>query len=452
MQERLMTASLVWWFRNSLLSWCGHASEFLNQNHTRIIDFSSVLSNPKFARKTLRDGANFGFGTLALRARPWQWQWVPALLLAFFLAACSTSKVGGLFQDDDQGAELVRQAEGGRKVALLLPLSASGETRKIAEAMKQAAELALVDAGGSGITLVTKDSGGSAQGAQAAAQAALNEGAELILGPLLASEVQAVKGVAQGRANIIAFSSQSAVAGNGTYLLSFLPEEEVANVVRYAAEQNHRSIAALYPATQYGQIIEQALIRAAQKDSVTITAADRYSRDGLSVSPAIQKVAQAVNGQGADAILIPESGETLRAVGAALTEQGVDASRVKILGTGLWDNPQTRNIAIAQGGWYAGVSPEMVRRFESRYSATYGGQPPRIASLAYDAVSLAMGLAKRGSFDAEAITASDGFQGQNGLFRFRRDGRIERGLAILEITSSGPRVVADAPRRFGEGY
>lgn len=389
--------------------------------------------------------------SLALRTRPWQWQWLAALVMALFVSACSTSKVGGLFQDDT-GAELVRQAEGGRKVALLLPLSASGETRKIAQSMKQAAELALVDAGGSGITLITKDSGGTAQGAQAAAQAALNEGAELILGPLLATEVQAVKSVAQGRANIIAFSSQSAVAGNGTYLMSFLPEEEVANVVRYAAEQNHRKIAALYPATQYGQIIEQALIRASQKNGVSIAASDRYSREGLSVSPAIQKAAQAVNTQGADTVLIPESGETLRAIGAALGEQGIDANKVKILGTGLWDNPQTRDIPIAQGGWYAGVSPDMVERFESRYSSTYGGKPPRIASLAYDAVSLAMGLAKQGSFDSAAITVNDGFQGQNGLFRFRRDGRIERGLAILEITSSGPQVVAEAPRRFGEGY
>jgi hypothetical protein len=389
--------------------------------------------------------------SLALRTRPWQWQWLAALVMALFVSACSTSKVGGLFQDDT-GAELVRQAEGGRKVALLLPLSASGETRKIAQSMKQAAELALVDAGGSGITLITKDSGGTAQGAQAAAQAALNEGAELILGPLLATEVQAVKSVAQGRANIIAFSSQSAVAGNGTYLMSFLPEEEVANVVRYAAEQNHRKIAALYPATQYGQIIEQALIRASQKNGVSIAASDRYSREGLSVSPAIQKAAQAVNTQSADTVLIPESGETLRAIGAALGEQGIDANKVKILGTGLWDNPQTRDIPIAQGGWYAGVSPDMVERFESRYSSTYGGKPPRIASLAYDAVSLAMGLAKQGSFDSAAITVNDGFQGQNGLFRFRRDGRIERGLAILEITSSGPQVVAEAPRRFGEGY
>ncbi|MGH8430366.1 MAG: ABC transporter substrate-binding protein, partial [Solimonas sp.] len=155
-------------------------------------------------------------------------------LISLMLAACTNSKMADMFNDAGvKGEQLTRQAASGRKVALLLPLSGPGETKRIAQAMKQAAELALTDTGG-GVTLLTKDSGGNAGTAQAAAQAALSEGAEIILGPLLAPEVQAVKKVAQGRANVIAFSSASNVAGQGTYLMSFLPEEEVANVVRYA--------------------------------------------------------------------------------------------------------------------------------------------------------------------------------------------------------------------------
>ena len=107
---------------------------------------------------------------------------------------------------------------------------------------------------------------------------------------------------------------------------------------------------------------------------------------------------------------------------------------------------------IAQGGWYAGVSPDLVERFNSKYSGAYGSEPPRIASLAYDAVSLASGLARKGDFSTTAITDAAGFQGQNGLFRFRQDGLIERGLAILEMTANGPEVVAQPPIRFGAGF
>ena len=174
---------------------------------------------------------------------------------------------------------------------------------------EQAAELALTDTGGSGITLLTKDSGGSASTAQAAAQAALNEGAELILGPLLAPEVQAVKAVTQGRANVIAFSSASNVAGEGTYLMSFLPEEEVANVVRYAASQGKRSVALLYPQTQYGSNVQAALDRSAGTSGIKIAAAQPYAR-GQSSAAAAQRIAQDVNDptRGVDALLIPEGG------------------------------------------------------------------------------------------------------------------------------------------------
>ena len=62
------------------------------------------------------------------------------------------------------------------------------------------------------------------------------------------------------------------------------------------------------------------------------------------------------------------------------------------------------------------------------------------------------GLARKGDFSSAAITNSVGFQGQNGLFRFRPNGLIERGLAILEMTSDGPQVVAQPPNRFGAGF
>jgi branched-chain amino acid transport system substrate-binding protein len=393
-------------------------------------------------------------GTIAPRATLWQWRIFLIGLVALVLSACTSSKMGDMFSDAGvKGQQLTKQAASGRKVALLLPLSGPGETKRIAQAMKQAAELALTDTGGSGITLITKDSGGNAGTAKAAAQSALNEGAELILGPLLAPEVQAVKTVAQGRANVIAFSSQSSVAGQGTYLMSFLPEEEVANVVRYAASQGKRNLALLYPQTQYGSNVQAALNRSAGPSGVKIAASQPFAR-GQSSAAAAQRIAQDLNdpSRSIDSILIPEGGEALRSLSAALEQNGVTPEKVKILGTGLWDDTVTRSTPIAQGGWYAGVSPDMVQRFDSKYSSVYGGKPPRIASLAYDAVSLAAGLARKGDFSSGAITDSGGYQGQNGLFRFRSNGLIERGLSILEMTPSGPQVVAQAPSRFGAGF
>jgi len=371
-------------------------------------------------------------------------------MLGLVLAACgSSTNMGSLFSDNQQVPNI---PTGGSKVALLLPLSATSETQKVATALKQAAELALIDAGNPGITLITKDTGGTPAGAKAAAEEALNEGAELILGPLLSTEVQAVSPIARARSvNVVAFSSVSSVAGSGTYLLAFLPEEEVGWIVRYASSKGIRNIAALYPQTQYGQKVEQALVRSAGDSGATVAAVQRYPRQQSGISSAVQSLATAMSADRADALLLPEGGDILRALGSDLEQSGINPQSTKILGTGLWYDRATASIPIARGGWYAGVPPDMIGKFESRYANNYGGKPPAIASLAYDAVSLAVTLKKKGGFSGAAITNSVGFQGQNGIFRFRQNGLVERGLAILEITESGPRVIVPAPKRFDSG-
>ncbi|MFZ2019766.1 MAG: ABC transporter substrate-binding protein, partial [Methyloceanibacter sp.] len=121
---------------------------------------------------------------------------------------------------------------GAVKVALLLPIGAGGSTQGIAKALKQAAELALFDFDNPNVVLVPKDTQGTPGGARAAAEAAVHEGAELILGPLFAQEVEAVAPVArQANIPVIAFSSDEKVAGGGVYLLSFLAGRDVPRIV-----------------------------------------------------------------------------------------------------------------------------------------------------------------------------------------------------------------------------
>jgi branched-chain amino acid transport system substrate-binding protein len=176
--------------------------------------------------------------------------------MALLLQACSTGGVnmGNLFKDDKPQAQQAEPQEtqqapppvssGPVKVALLLPLSAPGQTASIGKALKNAAEAALLDAGSRNIELITKDTRGNADGARVAANAALNDGAGLILGPLLSSEVKAVKPIAGQRGvPVIAFSSVASVAGNGVYLMSFLPSEEVSNLdalCKTAGHHQHR--------------------------------------------------------------------------------------------------------------------------------------------------------------------------------------------------------------------
>ncbi|ABD85897.1 penicillin-binding protein activator [Rhodopseudomonas palustris] len=334
------------------------------------------------------------------------------------------------------------------KVGLILPLSAPGNAGVAAQSMKNAAELALAEFQNPNIQLLIKDDAGNPQGAQAGTQQALDEGAEIILGPLFALAVPATAQLARARGvSVIAFSTDSSVAGRGVYLLSFLPESDVVRIVDYAASTGKRSFAALLPENAYGNVVEAAFKQAVGRKGGRIVAFERYGTDRA--TPA-RTVAAALGG--ADALFLADDGEALVGVADALTAAGADLKRVQLLGTGLWDNPRVFGNAALQGGLYAAPDPSGFRAFSARYRTRYGADPVRTATLAYDAVALVAALARtQGAqrFSPEVLTNPSGFAGIDGLFRFRADGSNERGLAVMRVGSGGSQPAAGSPKSFG---
>ena len=144
------------------------------------------------------------------------------LAAAAVLAACTSTNLGNLGTTDappPQPAEAQPGAAIGTgqiRVALILPLSAPGNAGVAALWMKNAAEMALAEFKNPNIQLLVKDDAGNPQNAQAAAQQAIGEGAEIIIGPLFAQAVSAVGVVARQRnIPVIAFSTDASVASRG---------------------------------------------------------------------------------------------------------------------------------------------------------------------------------------------------------------------------------------------
>jgi branched-chain amino acid transport system substrate-binding protein len=337
------------------------------------------------------------------------------------------------------------------RVALILPLSAGGNAGVAGQAMRNAAEMALAEFNSPNIQLLVKDDGGSADGARVAAQQALDEGAELILGPLFAQSVSIVGQIARSRnVPVIAFSTDANVATRGVYLLSFLPESDVARIVQYAASTGKRSYAALIPDNSYGTVVEAAFKQDVARRGGQIAALERYPHDKAAMAAPVRNVAQALTR--ADSLFIPDGGDALPDIAQALVANGVNTKRIQLLGTGLWDDPRVFQTPVLDGGWYAAPDGAGYRNFANRYAARFKQQPVRTATLAYDAVALVAALVKTQGpqrFSFEVLTNPSGFSGIDGLFRFRADGTNERGLAVLRATASGPQVVAPPPRSFG---
>jgi ABC-type branched-subunit amino acid transport system substrate-binding protein len=333
-------------------------------------------------------------------------------------------------------------------VALLLPLGASGSTGSVAAALRNAGELAQSEYKGSKIKLVIKDDLGNAEGARSAAKAALAEGAQIVLGPLLAPSVRAAGDVARAASKpMIAFSTDQSVGGRGVYLLSFLPDNDVDQIIGYAASKGKNAFAAMIPEGAYGNVVAAAFQEACARRGLRVASVERYNPSNVDqAAKAIASITVPV-----DALFVPENGDGAAATSAALQVAGIENKKWQLLGTSGWDDPRLLKSQIFQNGWFATPDRTGFSAFAKRYQAKYGDEPPRLASLSYDAVFLVNALINQygaQAFSDATLLNSDGMIGTDGLFRFKAGGGTERPLSILQVANGSTSVIQPAKQTF----
>lgn len=336
---------------------------------------------------------------------------------------------------------------GKTKVAILLPLS--GKNAALGQAMLNAAQMAVFDMSVGSFELMPRDTDGSEASATAAARDAVASGAQLLIGPLFGTQVPSVKAIAEPAGlNVLTLSTDTSLAAPGTFVMGFAPGAQVDRVVNYAVAEGLKRIAALVPSNAYGVLVSQAFRQSAARFGGTIVDLETYDPTKRSSAAAI--AALAIYRDRIDALFVPAGGDELRQIAEQLAAAGFDNHRVKLLGTGLWDEAdisQRSNFLV--GGWYAAPDPAARKNFIAAYARAYGQEPPRLTTLAYDATALAAVLARRGErFDRAALTNPNGFAGVDGIFRLTDQGLVERGLAIDEVQPTGEHVVSSAPVTF----
>jgi branched-chain amino acid transport system substrate-binding protein len=333
---------------------------------------------------------------------------------------------------------------GRAKVALLVPLS--GPNSSVGQAMLDAANMALFDVS-TDIALLPRDTGSTPDGASAAANRAVADGASLILGPVFASAVPPVSGALNGSpTSAIVFSTDATVVGGNVFIMGFLPAQQVDRVVGFAKSRGMTKLAALVPDNAYG---------------AAVTAEIQAIRNQLGLAPPrILTIARDVKGQLAtladdppQMLLVALGGDQLVGIAPAIGEFA-QAHPVQLLGTGLWaDDPAVAQTPALAGGWYAAPVPGQFDNFASRFQRTFNYRPPRIATLAYDSVALAASVsrgaaANQNPFNRDILLQPNGFIGIDGGFRFLPTGLSERNLAVLAVDPNGPTVVDSPPPNF----
>ncbi|WP_188657005.1 penicillin-binding protein activator [Sphingomonas metalli] len=336
------------------------------------------------------------------------------------------------------------------RVALLVPLT--GPNAGVGQSIANATMLALLDTQNQTVRITNYDTAAiGSGGAAGAARRAIDEGAQLILGPLLSDDVRAVAPIARAaNVPVISFSNDIGVAGSGVYLMGYIPAQSVERVVDFARSRGVQTFAGLVPNGLYGERASTAFLRAVEGAGGQVVSLQTYGRTAGGVAAAAQRlVAKAPYG----AVLVADAG-SIAAAAAPVVKRGSGAT-TRLLGTELWN---TESGVAARpglaGAWFASVPNTLYRQYAVKYRSRFGSAPYRLSSLGYDAVLLTVRIARDwrpgAAFPESKLREADGFAGLDGAFRFGRDGIAERALEVQEIRGGTTVTVSPAPTGFGK--
>jgi ABC-type branched-subunit amino acid transport system substrate-binding protein len=338
------------------------------------------------------------------------------------------------------------------KVALLLPLSGDSGLATVGTSLANASKLAMAFIEqnpniGENITITLRDTGSTVEGATAAASAAVQDGAKLILGPLRADQVTAAGAVARSAGlPLIGFSNNPTAASPGVYLLSVLPDMEMKRSLNYVKDQGRRGIAGVFPATDFGQAQETAFRQQAIGAGFAPAAIYTFS----SVQEAQQIISQALPliQRGMIATLFLPDRATAPSFGALLSQAGISPDALQIVGSADWEGDPT--IAASPqllGAIYPAVDSSGLATITPDYQAMFGSHPHPLATIAYTATILAnvntLSLATP-PYNPALMTMATGFNGRDGVFRFLGNGKSEYALAIKKLAPGGSAVIDGA--------
>ncbi len=345
------------------------------------------------------------------------------------------------------------------KVAMLLPLT--GKDAKIGEDLRNAGMMAQFDIANNNFVLQFYDTKGTVEGAKEAFEQAADAKVDLILGPVFAREVGAIRRQARAKKiPVVSFTSDTDEVDEGVYTLALLVSEQIERSVRYACEKGKQSLAIMAPDNKAGDIAVASAEKAAQACGMRISAVSIYNPTFINFEPYVLKtlpesfknikilekqkkedvkedkeqipVAEQID---FDTLLIADDGNRLKSIASLFALYDVTPRDVLFIGTSTWQDPTLTLEGALAGAKFSALPTQGFERFSQKYQETYGKKPIRLASLSYDAVALASVLSQTGGITKENLTNIHGFLGTDGLFRLTPTGESERLLGMTEIVS-----------------
>ena len=370
---------------------------------------------------------------------------VLALCASMLLSACVAPSGGPM-----SGGGLRLDGSKTVQVAVLLPLTATDErVQELALFAEQAARMAMADLKGRvEMQMQVYDTAGLETQAAEMAQLAVQEGAQVIVGPLFAGAANAAGlAVAGSGVSVLSLSNNVEIAGGNVYVLGHTFQNTAEHLAAYAYEQGKTRALLVHANTVPGQAGRDALERALEEQGSFVAGVEGYEFTQQDLVDAMSRVAERNEVIDADIVFLTADYDGgLPLIAQLLPEAGVDPQLVQYAAL-----PSAFHLPAIQGGWFAMPSPVRSEQFNARFQTVYGRAPHPLAAIAYDgvaAVGASVATGNRDALNRRGLTLNSGFQGAAGIFRLRDDGTVERGLAVATIEGNKVVVLSPPPGSF----
>lgn len=364
------------------------------------------------------------------------------------LAGCSmktirTSDLGGV--DYLQETPTVKT-----KTAVILPLS--GESAALGDAFRNAILMAQLDRSTDEVTEVDfYDSKGTVEGAKNAFEDVERADADIVIGPVFSTEVNAIKEM-DPSVPVISFTSDTTVLNEDVFSIALLIEEQIKRIVKFACEKGQTRFAILGPNDKTGEMVLKSFEKVmADCPTMQLTHISLYDPKNPDLTSAVARIApplidlkkkdlteeEKLLAQNPtadriefDALFVFEQGVALQQLSSLLSYYDVTPNLVAFYGLATLRMQHNRDLI---GAYFADLPQTHLDLFKKNYREAFGVKPVAVAALGYDAISLVSHLSKASRLNKRALLSEEGYLGLNGRFRFNENGTNDRLLEMFQI-------------------
>ena len=349
------------------------------------------------------------------------------------------------------------------RVAMLLPLT--GKNKDLGWSIYNSASLSLFDNDSAHkIELVLFDSKDSIEDNKKAFKEIIDSKIKVVIGPVFSSNTMSIEKMARDNdITVISLSNNHELLNKtnddgGVFVGGILLESQIDKIVNYSMDRGKLNFAIIAPSNQYGKIITEYLKKFVRARDGNFITSEFYETNNRDLDRATERVSSSfgvpTKSKNRDTsylsdydriypqvILIPEGGKQLSKVVNSLNKFNKDERDFQLIGTSQWDDLSTLNDINLLGSWFPAPEDAKFRIFERNYYNNYGKFPPRISSIAYDAVLALSKIAENktnlkitfSDFTDYSNDNKNGFDGIDGVFRFLPNGAVQRNLAVLQV-------------------